>query len=454
MLAGQLGTVALDSAQQAVTQFTASHRDLLERMSKQLDSIFTAQVGSIDLTDETQLTAARLRLFDSLYFSQIYERREHIVEADHETYKWILEPNSRGEQRWDDFVSWLKASPSSRRVYWVSGKIGAGKSTLLHYIDGNLDLFQHSLPWTEKAAVVRASYFFWNAGIKLQKSMIGLLRTLLIQLLVQTPSLVATVLSPKKWRSALNDGKHLIEWTEIELKNCLWKYLIHIEEGKKKILLIDGLDEIDGNDEARENLLDFLTTLAAYENVKVCVSSRRWNIFQDAFEDCPKLKLEDLTYDDICAYICNQLEGNRRFQRLIQHEPTAVDELVEDLIAKAAGVFLWVRMVVKQILNGLRDGDNIRALRQRVEEIPADLDDYYMRLMESIEPRNRKEASELFQIALYEERSFTSLQANSLVDFMFIEEGKPDFALAPSYNFSQFNFANRNAVMFRLESTI
>ena len=453
MLADQLSSIPLDSAQQACNRFTATHRDILEHMLKQLDSIFTLQASSRALTDETQVAAARQSILDSLHFPQIPERRDHILQAHHGTYQWILEPDLGGKQRWDDFVSWLRASPSRSGVYWVSGKIGAGKSTLLHYIDSSRSLFQHTLPWAEEAAVVRASCFFWNAGNKLQKSTVGLLRTLLTQLFEQTPHLVPIVVHLKKWQTALLGKNHIIDWTEFELKDCLREYILHVTKRKKVFLLVDGLDEFEGSDEAREDLIEFLTALAANENVKLCLSSRRWNIFQDAFESCPKLKLEDLTYNDVCTYIYDQLGGNQRFRRLVQYEKSAAEQLVNDLIVKAAGVFLWVRLVVKQLMNGLRDGDNIRTLRQRVDEIPADLNDYFMRLIDSIEPRNRQEASELFQIALYREQHFGSLHPNYLLDFTFVEEGRPDFALAPSFSFSQLDFADSDAMAFRLEST-
>src|SRR6202044_1469974 len=146
------------------------------------------------------------------------------------------------------------------------------------------------------------------------------------------------------------------------------------------------------------------------------------NIFRDAFGSCPQLKLEDLTYNDISAYVREQLYGNKRFHKIMQYATVAAESLVASLIRKAAGVFLWVRLVVKQLLKGLRDGDGIRALSKKVEEIPADLDDYFMRLMESIEPQNRKEASDLFQLALYDEDEFTTLHSDCLLDFSFIEE--------------------------------
>ena len=74
-------------------------------------------------------------------------------------------------------------------------------------------------------------------------------------------------------------------------------------------------------------------------------------------------------------------------------------------------------------------------------------------LVESTEPQDRKEASELLQLALHFEDEFASGHSNSLIDFSFIE-GKPDFALNPLYDFSVLDFTKTSAVAFRLESTM
>ena len=453
-LAEQLNNVCLDSVQQTVAQFTASHRDLLEHLSNRLDSIFALHTDFWALSDESQTAAARRSILDSLHFPQIRERRDHILKAHNETCQWILEPKQGETQRCDDFISWLRASSSESRIYWVSGKIGAGKTTLLRFLDNNLSPFKHMLPWANEATVIRASCFFWNAGNKLQKSTTGLLRTLLTQLFEQTPDLIPRVVQLRKWQTACLAGNHVIDWTDSELQDCLREYILYVTKSRKVFLLVDGLDELEGTDEAREDLIDLLVASAAYENVKICLSSRPWNIFQDAFGSCPQLKLEDFTYNDISAYVREQLYGNKRFHKLMQYNTAVAEGLVASLISKAAGVFLWVRLVVKQLLKGLRDGDGIRALSKKVEEIPADLDDYFMRLMESIEPQNRKEASELLQLALYDEDEFISLHSNYLLDFSFIEEGKPDFALHPFYKFSVLDFADTGAMVFRLESTM
>ena len=110
-LTEQLNNVSLDSAQQVVSRFTASHRDLLEILTKRLDSILDLHTDFRTLCDETQTVGARQRILDSLYFPQISERRDHIYEAHNETYRWILEPKEGGTQKWDNFISWLEATP-------------------------------------------------------------------------------------------------------------------------------------------------------------------------------------------------------------------------------------------------------------------------------------------------------------------------------------------------------
>jgi hypothetical protein len=177
-----------DSVHQTVAQFTASHRDLLEHLTNRLDSIISPQSDFQALSDESQMASARQNILNSFHFPQIRERREHVLKAHNETYQWILEAEQAG--RWPDFISWLRDPSSKNRIYRVHGKIGAGKTTLLRFLDDNLKLHDHMLPWASNTAVLRASYFFWNAGNQLQKSTNGFLRTLLRQLFELTPELI------------------------------------------------------------------------------------------------------------------------------------------------------------------------------------------------------------------------------------------------------------------------
>ena len=216
----------------------------------------------------------------------------------------------------------------------------------------------------------------------------------------------------------------------------------------KVLLLIDGLDEIEGDEETCEKLVGLLVSVARFPNVKLCVSSRPWNVFRDEFEHCPQLKLENITSNDISTYVRGQFHSNRRFLAALRFDPSTAETLVNTLIEKASGVFLWVRLVVKDLLKGLRDGDSIRTLLKKLGKIPADLDEYFLRLLSSIGPEHRMEASKLFQLALYDEDQFISLHSNRLLDFSFVEEDAANFALSPSFNFSDLDFKDRDAVIF------
>ena len=312
----------------------------------------------------------------------------------------------------------------------------------------------HMLPWAEEAAVLKASYFFWSAGNKLQKSVTGLLRTLLLTIFEQMPEVLPKVVPPRKWQRAGLEGKHNVEWTEPELLTCLKDIVSLGGKDRRFFILVDGLDEIEGADESRTDLLDLILDLASTGNVKICLSSRPWNIFNEAFGNCPQLKLEHLTHSDIRSYVTGQLHGNRWFQRLSEYDEIPAKRLVEKIIFKAAGVFLWVRLVVRQLLQGLRDGDGMSVLEDKVDEVPENIENYFATLLESIEPFNRAEASKIFQIALYSEGNFISLHSNCLLDFSFVEQQSPQFALSGFYNFQELNFTEKAAIAFRLGSTL
>lgn len=410
---------------------------------------------SIVLPQEHQAADVQQRILDSLRFPQLQERRQQIHEAHKETYYWILQPDPDRNSQWDSFTTWLSSSAESRRVYWIHGKPGSGKSTMMRFLDQNIAIPHHLLPWAENRMVLSAQYYFWNPGYhKLQKSVAGLLRALLVQLLEQQPHLVAHVVRQRKWTVAQTSENHAIDWTNSDLQQALQEFILSVRRYARVFLLLDGLDELDGSDDARDELISLIISMASLENVKICLSSRPWNIFRDAFGHFPQLRLEDLTHRDISKYVEAQLHSHIRFQHILRYDRMNAVDLTSEITNKAAGVFLWVRLVVRELLKGLRDGDGIHELRKRLQEIPGDLNLYFRSMMDSISPHQRQEASAMLQIALYEENEFQSGHPLRLIDLSFIDEGRPDFILAGRYHFANLDLRDREALEFRLDSTI
>jgi hypothetical protein len=454
ILAEQLESTNLDSLQQTVAEFLSTNRKTLENMSGKLDAIVIQHKNLQAIADERQVVDAQQKILDSLRFTLMQERRHQIHRAHKETYQWILQPMSNQSQSRDNFTSWLASSEDNRRIFWIYGKAGCGKSTLMRFIDEKISNLTSMFPWAQDGTVVRAQYFFWNPGHKLQKSLSGLLRSLLVQLLEQMPDLIPQVFSLGRWKAARTTGNNSIDWTESELKSALHESILCIRKSTKVFLLVDGMDELEGSDETREELIDLLKELGSLEDVKICLSSRPWNIFWDAFSSFPQLRLEDLTQNDIKSYVQAQLHSQVRFQYLLKHDQSSAESLIIAITRKAAGVFLWVRLVVRELLKGLRDGDSIHLLWVKLEQIPADLNDYFTRFMNSISHNYRREASAMLQIALYEEDDFQTAHPLRLIDLSFSEEEAPDFALTGHYSFEDVDFADLEALQFRLDSTV
>ncbi len=169
---------------------------------------------------------------------------------------------------------------------------------------------------------------------------------------------------------------------------------------KRLCFFIDGLDEYEGDHEEMSELFKNISSLPS-SHIKICVSSRPWVVFDEAFGAFPRLRLQNLTRDDIKSYVNDKLEDHHRMRQLAQVEPKHAVELVEEIITKASGVFLWVTIVVKSLLSGLLNRDKIDDLRQRLQELPSELGSLYAHMLSLVEPFYREQSARAFQIYTY-----------------------------------------------------
>lgn len=174
---------------------------------------------------------------------------------------------------------------------------------------------------------------------------------------------------------------------------------------------------------------------------KCCVSSRPHLPFQDAFQGCPGLCLEDLTYPDIERYVTDKLEMDKRMKRLALLEPTATAGLIDDIVSSANGVFLWVRLVAASLLKGLGNHDQISDLQARLNALPRDLGNLFELMIWRVDESYQAEASRFFQLvaAVVEERADNwddMVFLPTLLAFVFAEEKNTKLALEAGIPFS------------------
>ncbi|KAI1378033.1 hypothetical protein F4677DRAFT_443950 [Hypoxylon crocopeplum] len=361
----------------------------------------------IHLADQSIMRDIR----DSLYYPMIKERRREIEPAYKETFEWIFHEPSRQTRRWDSFISWLEGDEP---VYWINGKPGSGKSTLMKYLYGHPTTLETVRRWAgvkkedarydaeeakknkkPKVKLIRAEFYFWNSGHAIQKTQEGLLRSLLWRVLDQCPDLIPIVLGDEanqENRRAIRAG--MFEWSKAKLKYLMTNLLTQGQLPIKLFLLIDGLDEYDGD---HFELADWLMRTAS-KDVKIVLSSRPWNAFRETFAEVPQLRLQDLSYGDITAYVDGHLRSFPRMQALIKSEPEPTLQLITDLVNKANGVFLWVRLVVASLLDGLRNYDKISDLQARLLLLPTDLESLYDHMLKNAQGFYRYSLSRHIQL--------------------------------------------------------
>ena len=339
----------------------------------------------------------RRKVLDSLYFERIEERENMIDESYQKTLRWVFDPTPAIRSRWSDFPGWLRGSDG---LYWVSGKAGSGKSTLMKWIvlqDRTKELLDI---WADGKQLLLARHFFWNPGSEVQKSLAGLMRSILYDLLLQHPESISQI-SPARWRFYDLELAHFPSWTDHELMTAMRIFVQSTLNSSRVCLFVDGLDEFAGNDDQLVNVLELFKELSLLPNVKICVSSRPWEVFKDAFTDLPSLRLEHLTQDDIRDYVNERFGTNDKVGRLKEEENMLCSELVNEIVRKAQGVWLWVVLVVRSLLRGLRNRDSVSDLLQRLEETPQELEEYFMRMLSTIEKTYRLKSLKLLKIALH-----------------------------------------------------
>lgn len=149
-----------------------------------------------------------------LAFPRMSERRDEVSDQYRKTLEWVFADRSEKEQQWPSLVEWLEKGDG---CYWLYGKPCSGKSTLMKFVSGNprtLSALQRWAPrtrsllgletWAPENGIITASFFFWNAGSYLQKSQVGLLQSLLHDLLAQCPAIIPAVL-PQLYSAATED---------------------------------------------------------------------------------------------------------------------------------------------------------------------------------------------------------------------------------------------------------
>lgn len=196
---------------------------------------------------------------------------------------------------------------------------------------------------------------------------------------------------------------------------------------------IDGLDEYEGTPyEDTKFMVKRLQewTAIAPDGVKMCVSSREYNVFMNHLYTEQSFRLQALTRRDMYEYIkerLDEIEDGKRKR-----------DIIDTIITKANGIFLWVAVVVRSLREYLEDSYDLEALEKEIDAYPEELNALFKYGLMLIGKNAR---AKVFQISAMVDRLKAYALNLSLFSISFLEnfEGDPEFAMRESFPFSGLN---------------
>ena len=206
---------------------------------------------------------------DRLSFEGIYARECQIVEAYGTTFQWLFKADKAKSRLWNNFTEWLK---SGNGIYWINGKAGSGKSTLVKYIAQHKDTLLHLRTWSQQKKPIIPKFFFWGAGAPLEKSVVGMFRSLTMQILRRAPHLIEEAVASLGFDRGDFELNFPVPWDINAFASVLQHLAFRLKSTHNICFILDGLDEVEGGSNDGEMLLGNIKAIVQADNVKTLVS--------------------------------------------------------------------------------------------------------------------------------------------------------------------------------------
>lgn len=339
-----------------------------------------------DVKTYAETSALHQSFLEGLMFPEMFARHRSIPPPSLSTYEWIFTGDETDKTWWNEddrardrkirgsFVSWLHGAD---HIFWINGKAGSGKSNLMSFIECDRRTKEALKIWAAGRPLHVFNFFFWRAGSELQKSIAGMLQSLLYQLCQNKPSVIESVIA--------NDSATRLPgaWNEFRLLQAL-QIALPFYQDERIFCLIDGLDEFEGS---YDKVLGTLFNIRHTSGVKLCLSSRRENALKKALDPFPSLRLEDINYGDIKIFVRKQF---------VACGDSFDDRLMEDIARRAEGIFLWAVLVCKSLVKGHNANDDKDMLQERLKIIPSGLKDMFSYIFSNLDEVHRHHLSVYF----------------------------------------------------------
>jgi energy-coupling factor transporter ATP-binding protein EcfA2 len=288
--------------------------------------------------------AQRMDFVEALTFEEMNSRYKSIDPAHVNTCQWLFQKLK--------YIQWRDREhlESHNGFLWIKGKAGSGKSTLMKCA------FAHAEENFPHDKIV--SFFFNARGQHLERSVEGMYRSLLSQILRRFPQL------RPKFPAYSPESVQQRGWAVTALRNYLHRAITNLSKDDAITLYIDALDECD-EDDIREAIEHFEelgpAALSMPISLRICFASRYYP--RVSIQRCIEIHVEEQIEHQ--QDIRNYING-----KLTIRNVTFKAQLASEIEARASGVFFWVVLVVRLIKKRCDGGVSHVELSKSLQEVP------------------------------------------------------------------------------------
>ena len=235
-----------------------------------------------------------------------------------------------------------------------------------------------------------AAYFFNARGGALEKTPLGMLRSIVYQLIKQDKALFELFLT--RFRDKQHVSRHG-EWKwRLQELEAFTTSVIRQERSRPLILVVDALDECNGMD--MQHVVDFLESLSSNATrcgtiLRICLSRRHHPPL--SIQRCLELTVDnnDDHLKDIAIYVQAKLARRN-------------DKIEAAIKRKANGIFMWVVLVVSLLNKAYLEGD-VDKMWDTLQQVPEELEEVF-RVLLSKDDKDMAKTVLMLQWMLFSQR--------------------------------------------------
>ncbi|KAK7962794.1 WD domain- G-beta repeat containing protein [Apiospora aurea] len=297
------------------------------------------------------------------------------IKKDHDDeFSLFSEKLHKGSCQWllqrANFQSWATNSRKASRYLWISGSPGSGKSTLSSFIIKHLQ---------NQSYAGTCQRHFFLAGDEVKKTLAYMLRSIAYQVAVSSELFLSRLVELSDASGVQFDQEKVLTIWERVFEGLLFR--LPLED--PLFWVIDGLDEA----ESPIGLLKLVSKIRSATNINVLIVSRATKeISKDVGDLLPTVVHEKIatgdTADDIRSY------ARTVVSRIpISDGNNAREDVVQQIVAKASGSFLWVKLALDRLKGDWYTEEDIRSA---LNELPAGMETLYRRMMQNVSDQPEK----------------------------------------------------------------